>query len=470
MFVTMLYGALPEFTIAVSEGRATQWPGEWVRGIWAGAPEMGVDAAIGMAINLEDLIKQGLKEFKDIRKAFVGACAVFWSARFVRWYNSTKPDGEPYSFKDAVLAAVRDLAEEVAIAGIAKNATFRKQGMAEPGATGWIGDYDPTKGHGYDPKDGRVYHPATGKPDTRGMPDANLEAARKIARDNNVEIYIRPTNPASKALLDKGALPKPEKIKAKTINDLDLQLGRNKNDLGKVGYFDPGPNPPAQGKLSSKEYEALLDRYKQRKQEYVDNQKDFDKLAHDHTTTKPDGTKVTERVEVGADGVVINHTTVQTPDGKLTKTSKPYTGDHDVYDIRGPNGRPLTGKEYDKVMQELKDSKFAAQHPGHRQWDYTKADKYPPPPKKDASGKYQNQQSKFKKAKGIDEKIRDSHQSRTNEGKPGEGLIKVDGKGDVSGAFHNSPDAMKTHNTAQRAGQAIATSDRDRKSANPRTL
>lgn len=463
MFVNLLYGALPDFVNAAFEGRAKAWPGEWVKGITEGAPGMAVDMTIGMALNLEDLIKQGLKDYKDLRKALVGACAVFWAARFARWYNSTRPDGEPYSLKEAVIAAVRDLAEEVITTGIGKNAKFVKDGMKPPGAKDWITDYDPTTGHGYDPKDGRVYHPTDTLPDTRGMPDANLTAARNIARKNGVEIYIRPTNAASRTLLEQGAIPKPEKIKAKTINELDLQLGRSKQDLGKVGYFDPGPNPPPQGKLSAKEYEDVVERYKQRKQEFVDNQKDFEKLSHDHTTTKADGTKVTERVTVDENGVVTNHTTVEPPGGNPVTTSKPYTGDHDVYDIRGKDGRPLTGEQYDKVMQELKDSKFAAQHPGHRQWDYSKADKYPPPPKKDAFGKHQPQQSKFKKAKGIDEKIRDGHQSTTKDGKPGESLIKVGSNGNVSGVYSNSPATMKTHTTGQRAVGAATSAERDRK-------
>jgi hypothetical protein len=160
--------------------------------------------------------------------------------------------------------------------------------------------------------------------------------------------------------------------------------------------------------------------------------------------------------------VVTNHTTVEPPGGTAVTTSKPYTGDHDVYDIRGKDGRPLTGEQYDKVMQELKDSKFAAQHPGHRQWDYSKNDKYPPPPKKDAFGKHQPQQSKFNKAKGIDEKIRNGHQSETSSGKPGEALIKIGSNGNVSGVHPDSPATMKTHSTKQRVGKAASTANENR--------
>jgi len=324
-----------------------------------------------------------------------------------------------------------------------------------------VSDYDPKLGHGYDPKDGRVYHDTPKLPDTRGMPDANVAGARDVARKNGVEIYIRPTNAASRTLLEKGALPKPEKIKSKTINELDIQLGRRKEDVGKVGYFDPGPEPPKQGSLSKKQYDALVERYNQRKQEFADNKKDFEKLEHEHVTTKPDGTTVTERITVDEHGVVQNHSTTVGADGAPTSQTKVYTGDHDIYDIRGKNGEPLQGPEYDRILQELKDAKFAAQHPGHRQWDYTKEDKTLPP-QVDADGKPAKVQSKYEKAKGIDEKIRDGHQSETSSGKPGEALIKIGSNGNISGVHSNSPATMKTHSTKQRVGKAASTANRTR--------
>lgn len=456
LLVNLLYNATPDFVNAMYNGeKAEDWIKQWANGFYEGLPGMGVDMALGMAINLEDMVKQGIKEFKDLRKACLVACLAYWEMRFFRWMAMPKPDGEQYSVKECICNALRDLAEEIITTGIGKNSKAFKEGLALPGATKWVSEYDATKGHGYDPKDGRVYQESAKAPDTSGMPAENLKAAQEIAKKNGVEIYVRPTNPASKKLLEQGALPKPEKIKAKTINKEDLKLGRREEDLGKVGYFDPGPEPPPQGKMGKEEYEAVVDRYKQRKQEFVDNQKDFTKLEHEHTVTK-DGVEMTERVTVDEHGVVTNHTTTKGADGKAVTEKKCYTGDHDIYDIRGKNGEPLTGAAYDKVFKELQDSKFQAQHPGHRQWDYTKADKYPPPPAKDAGGKYQPQQSKFKKAKGIDEKIKDSHQSDPSSGKAGESLIKVGSNGDVSGVFHNPP--KPTYTKPGRAGQAASSS------------
>lgn len=452
MVVNLLYGAIPEMVNAAHEGKSpAAWAKEWVAGFTAGLPGMGVDMALGAVVNLEDMIKQGVKEFKDLRKAMMVACLVFWEVRFVRYLSVSKPDGEQYSLKECVLNALRDLGEEVVRTGIGKNTKFAKQGMVAPGATGWVKEYDPTTGHGYDPKDGRVYQEATKAPDTRGMPSENLKAAQAIAAKNGVEIYVRPTNAASKKLLEEGALPKPEKIKAKTINELDLKLGRKESDLGKVGYFDPGAKPP-QGKMTADEYKTLTERWEQRKKEFVDNKKDFKKLEQEHVTVD-ETTKVETRewVTVDKGGIVTSHT-VTTPPGGPPKQSC-YTGDHDIYDIRGKDGAPLPPKEYDKVLKELQDSKFQAQHPGHRQWDYGK----PPEPTPDPKGTWVEQQAKYEKNKGIDTKIRDSHQATTSQGKPGESLIKVGSDGKLAGVFSNAP-GQQTVGTPQRIGQAGTTS------------
>lgn len=393
MVVNMLYQAIPDLANAVYQGgpsAAKTWFKQWCDGIVAGAGGMAVDMAIGQVVDLEKLFLRGMAQYKDPRKAGLIASVIFLEARFARYQITTKPDGEPYSLKESILNSLRDLAEQIVTCGISKGTKYANEGP----------------GHGYDPKDGRHYHDGDGPPDTRGMPDANVKKMQQIAKDNNVEIYVRPTNPASKKILEEGGHPKPESIKTKTINEDDLKLGRKPEDIGKVGYFDPGPEPPPKGNMSDADHAKLVERYKQRKQEFTDNAKDMKKL-HD------------KGVEVTPDGVVV------------AKDGKPYTGDHDIFDIRGPNGEKLTKAQYDKVMDELMKPPFSAQHGGHRQWDYSKLDKNTPPPQKDSNGKWVQPQSKFNKAKKIDEKILDSHQATTSSGGKGEGLIKVDGKGNL---------------------------------------
>lgn len=394
MAVNLLYQSIPDLVNAVSQGQSPKdWFKNWANGVVANAGGMAVDIAIGQAINLEQLFLRGMAQYKDPRKAGLIAATIYLNARFARYQVTTKPNGDPYSLKEAILASLRDLAEEIVTSGVSK-ATKR---------------YHEGPGHGYDPKDGCSYHDTDIPPDLSGMPDANIKAAQDIAKKHNVEIYVRPTNPASKKLLEEGAHPKPESIKTKTINELDLKLGRKPEDLGKVGYFDPGPNPPPKGNMSDAEYSKLKERYEQRRQEFINYQHDIEKLKQ-------------KGITVNEDGVII------------AKDGKPFTGDHDIFDIRGPGGKPLTDAERNKVLADLMKPPFSAQHPGHRQWDYSKADKYTPPPEKNpVTGKWELQKSKYNKCKSVDEKIRDSHQIWTSKGEPGEPLIKFGPDGSISG-------------------------------------
>jgi hypothetical protein len=197
-----------------------------------------------------------------------------------------------------------------------------------------------------------------------------------------------------------------------------------------VGYFDPGATPPPKGSMSDADYAKLLERHKQRRQEFVDNAKDFDKLK-----------KAKDGVEV-VDGVVTSK-----------KDGKPYTGDHDIYDIRGKNGEPVDPAKYKKVVDALRDSEFKAQHPGHRQWDYSMEDKKPGKPTKDVDGNPVTPQSKYDKSKGIDSKIIDSHQAKTSSGKEGEALIKFGPDGKVSGQHLKPPPS--TFTKGGRATQSV---------------
>ncbi|PKO18107.1 hypothetical protein CVU37_07240 [candidate division BRC1 bacterium HGW-BRC1-1] len=427
--VGMLYQAIPDCVNQVAAGKtASQWAKDWVGSLISGAPDMALDMGLGQVAGLEDLFLKGLAQYKDYRKAAGLACIVYWQVRFVRYQVTTKPDGEPYSLKESVLNGLRDLAEEIVTSGIGKATKFGKDGVPLTGLT------DPY--NGYDPKDGRVYNPSDDPPDMRGMPEANVKAAREIAQKHEVEIYIRPTNPASKKLLEAGAHPKPEKIKMKTINELDTKLGCKPGDVGKVGYFDPGDAPPPRGDMSKGDYDQLVDRFKQRKSEFDNYGRDINKL-------KKKGYKIDEN------GVILH------PDGK------PFTGDHDVYDIRGPGGKPVSKQKYDAVMKDMKKPPFSAQHNGHRQWDYSHLDKTKPPPTpgKNPGDPPQQGKSEWEKSHTVDSTIQDSHSSVTSKGRKGEALIKVDSNGRTSSANSNN---ANTYTSGQKAAQdAMKTKRRD---------
>ncbi|KND30668.1 hypothetical protein IQ60_20115, partial [Streptomyces europaeiscabiei] len=72
-----------------------------------------------------------------------------------------------------------------------------------------------------------------------GIPEKNFDKFRDVARDRNVVVDVRPTNPSAPNWLDAGAMPKPQDIKAKTVNEVDVLLGADAGNVGLVGYFQP---------------------------------------------------------------------------------------------------------------------------------------------------------------------------------------------------------------------------------------
>ncbi|MCO5296836.1 MAG: hypothetical protein M9921_08260 [Fimbriimonadaceae bacterium] len=414
--VGILYQAIPDLVNAVFAGKsAEKWAHEWMEGMIAGAPGMALDVGLGQVANLEKLFMKGMLEYGEPRKAAGMACLIYWEVRFLRYQVTTKPNGDPFSLKESVLNGLRDLAEEIITTGIGHK-TKAAMGGDLPAHARSDGDDDP---------DSTKYRPSDDPPDLAGMPDANVRAAQEIAAKHGVDIYLRPTNPAAKALLEAGAHPKPEKIKMKTINELDIQLGRNPADLGKAGYFDPG-GKPARGDLSSSQYNDLLERWKQRKAEFNNYQSEIADL-------KSKGYTVDDK------GVLLH------PDGK------PFTGDHDVFDVRSKDGGPIPKDKYDAVMADLKKPPFNAQHDGHRQWDYSNLSREPGP---DGAA------SKWEKANTVDTKILDSHATTRSDGKPGESLIRIRSDGNIDSQNYNQWARPDTFNASQQAGQSATASSR----------
>lgn len=414
--VGLLYQAIPDLVNAVFAGKsAEQWAREWVDGMIAGAPGMALDVGLGQVANLEKLFTKGMLEYGDPRKAAGMACLIYWQVRFIRYQVTTKPNGDPFSLKESVLNGLRDLAEEIITTGIG-NKTKAAMGGDLPSHARTDGDDDPDK---------VKYRPNDDPPDLAGMPDANVKAAQEIAGRHGVDIYLRPTNPAAKALLEAGAHPKPEKIKMKTISELDVMLGRNPADLGKAGYFDPGAKP-ARGDLSNSQYNDLLERWKQRKTEFNNYQSEVADLKSKGYTVDDAG--------------VILH-----PDGK------PFTGDHDVFDIRSKDGGPVPKDKYDAVMADLKKPPFNAQHDGHRQWDYSHLSREPGP---------NGTASKWEKANAVDTKILDSHATTRSDGQPGEGIIRIRSDGSIDNQNYNQWARPDTFNASQQAGQSMTSSTR----------
>lgn len=173
-------------------------------------------------------------------------------------------------------------------------------------------------------------------------PDA-LDAIQKTAKKYNVQIRMRPTNPYSVNLRTKGHPAKPMEIKPQTIDDLDIYLGRTRDDLGKVGYFKP--EQPHLSEIKDPNIRKLVaTRYKKRLKQYHDEEKAIRKLV------KQGKIKIDN-------GLVIDQ-----------KSGKAFTSDYDVFQIVDSKGKALNKKIYDLVLEELYKPPVSIQHPPHMNW------------------------------------------------------------------------------------------------------
>ena len=73
---------------------------------------------------------------------------------------------------------------------------------------------------------------------------------------------MRGTNPEAPRRLADGNFPKPEAIKAKSINQLDTYIGFRKEDVGLVVYMEP--KPPVKGEVPAERWEQVQKRYADR--------------------------------------------------------------------------------------------------------------------------------------------------------------------------------------------------------------
>ncbi|NUT49592.1 MAG: hypothetical protein HOV94_20130 [Saccharothrix sp.] len=175
------------------------------------------------------------------------------------------------------------------------------------------------------------------------MPIENARKFQQVATEQDLVIDVRATNPHAVAWLREGALPKPEAIKAKTINDLDVRLGAARGHLGLVGYFRP--------ELPGADLnDRLLHRYDQRCLEFEALRDKMDRFARRGEYVVRDG------VVHGLDRR-----------GRL----RPLTGDHDVFDIRASGGADLTRRRYDRAVATMMSMDMGVTHGAHMYWEPT---------------------------------------------------------------------------------------------------
>jgi hypothetical protein len=150
--------------------------------------------------------------------------------------------------------------------------------------------------------------------DQYGIRRKDQKKFQAYAQKHNLRIDVRPVNPASLRHLRHGnAIPKPQHVKAKTINKYDVMLNPGlRGKEGQVGFFHPGKNPPTRGDLSDQDWNALSKRYDDRLYEHKQYEDDMKQYAREG------------RLKLD-DGVV---------KGQENGVWKPYAGDNDLWDVR----------------------------------------------------------------------------------------------------------------------------------------
>ncbi|WP_250291808.1 hypothetical protein, partial [Streptomyces atroolivaceus] len=171
------------------------------------------------------------------------------------------------------------------------------------------------------------------------MPEKAFKGFRDLARDRNVVIDVRPTNPLAPKWLEAGALPKPQEIKAKTLNEVDVLLGADPESVGLVGYFKPVMPEP--GAVPEGEREGVLSRFNERSTE-------FRALAAKMAALEAENRFVVR------DGVVFG----LGEDGGR----RPITGDHDVFDVSTPDGTRVAHPAHDALIEEMRSRDMAVVH------------------------------------------------------------------------------------------------------------
>ncbi|MFE9241403.1 hypothetical protein [Streptomyces sp. NPDC007007] len=181
---------------------------------------------------------------------------------------------------------------------------------------------------------------------TYGIPEKNFTKFRDVARDRNVVVDVRPTNPSAPKWLDAGAMPKPQDIKAKTVNEVDVLLGADPATIGLVGYFRPVP--PDRGSVPADAWDRVVSRFNQRSTE-------FHELAGKMAQYEADGTfTVHQGIVFGFDDA----------GGR-----RPITGDHDLFDVSSPDGSRISPVDHDALIDEMRAKDMAVAHGAHMFWN-----------------------------------------------------------------------------------------------------
>src|SRR5262249_31515909 len=144
------------------------------------------------------------------------------------------------------------------------------------------------------------------------------------------------------------ALPKPQEIKAKTINEIDTWLGAKPANRGLVGFFEPTlPEHTTGIDAVPGLWNKIESRFHQRAEEYAQLSEKMTRLAAE------DSFHV-------RDGVVYGYND--------NRDLVPVTGDHDVFDITDRNDVQLPSERYARLVETMVGNDMGVQHGAHMYW------------------------------------------------------------------------------------------------------
>ncbi|MEV6846519.1 hypothetical protein [Actinoplanes sp. NPDC051411] len=146
-----------------------------------------------------------------------------------------------------------------------------------------------------------------------------VDRFQTFADRHGLAIYVRPADPAGIRWRDGLAVPRPQSIRAETINKLDVQLGASEHTIGLAGLMRPA-GAPDHGLLGATALTLPKDASPALRARYDQRVAEFNRLAPE----------IAEQVRTGQIGLHNGILGLRDADDVFA----PVTGDHAVFDVR----------------------------------------------------------------------------------------------------------------------------------------
>jgi hypothetical protein len=175
---------------------------------------------------------------------------------------------------------------------------------------------------------------------------------QQYADERGIVIDVRATNPYSAPWIEEGAIPKPARVKAKTVQPEDMLVGGPVGDLGLVGFFQPTPGPP-----------PGRPRHRAGRRRFAERQKEHGKYYADMQKLRP---------PPGTPGTPGRYEVVNKIVWSFTKTGemRPLAGDNDLFRIQYiTDDRLVRGHPYRELINEMIDADIGVQHGATVNWN-----------------------------------------------------------------------------------------------------